>query len=239
MRRKYIDFVPTKKKNTAKQPIVKVPEKKVVSKPASKMVEKNIPAKKPVARPARMVQPTAPRITAKRPVSHVVEPLHEKHPEPKLPPKREPGATAKLGVIEDLNPNFVNKEVPKRPLGLSEAEKADLLREAKAKKVLANKPEDKMALKSVSAAAKANSTYKTPTTPFINQEKVVKRPLSKNVYSKQPEEKKVAEKAEPKGPVTIISKPEKDAHVSVVVTIIITIILGAAAGTVAFLLLPK
>ena len=43
----------------------------------------------------------------------------------------------------------------------------------------------------------------------------------------------------PTGPVTIISKPEKESKVSLVVTIIITIILGAAAGTVAFLLLPK
>ena len=46
-------------------------------------------------------------------------------------------------------------------------------------------------------------------------------------------------KEEPKGPVTIITKPEKDAHVSMVVAVILTIILGAAAGTVAFLLLPK
>ena len=67
----------------------------------------------------------------------------------------------------------------------------------------------------------------------------MKRPLSKNVYKKTAPVAKVAAKEEPKGPVTIITKPEKDAHVSVIVTIIITIILGAAAGTVAFLLLPK
>ncbi len=46
-------------------------------------------------------------------------------------------------------------------------------------------------------------------------------------------------KEEPKGPVTIITKPEKDSHVGIIVTIIMTIILGATAGTVAFLLLPK
>ena len=39
--------------------------------------------------------------------------------------------------------------------------------------------------------------------------------------------------------VTIISKPEKDTKVGRVVAIILAIILGAAAGTVAFLLLPK
>ena len=79
------------------------------------------------------------------------------------------------------------------------------------------------------------SVYKTPSTPFINQDKVLKRPLSKNVYPKKIE----VPKEEPKGPVTIIAKPEKQAHVSLIVAIILTIILGAAAGTVAFLLLPK
>ncbi len=77
--------------------------------------------------------------------------------------------------------------------------------------------------------------FQPPKTPFINQEKVVKRPLSKNVYQKKIE----VPKEEPKGPVTIITKPERDAHVGLIVAIILTIILGAAAGTVAFLLLPK
>ena len=59
--------------------------------------------------------------------------------------------------------------------------------------------------------------------------------LSKNVYKK----KVVVPKEEPSGPTTIIEKPEKDSKVGMVVAIILTIILGAAAGTVAFLLLPK
>ena len=87
-------------------------------------------------------------------------------------------------------------------------------------------------------AAKAgaiNQTYKVSQTRFVNTDKVVKRPLSKNVYQK----KVVEPKEVPQGPVTIIQKPEKDSKVGLVVTIIITIILGAAAGTVAFLLLPK
>lgn len=89
--------------------------------------------------------------------------------------------------------------------------------------------------KPVEKSAKVSKTMAIPRTPFINQNKVEKRPLSKNVY-----QRKVEPTKEPlTGPVTIISKPEKDKHVSVVVTIIITIILGAAAGTVAFLLLPK
>lgn len=87
---------------------------------------------------------------------------------------------------------------------------------------------------------KSRSTFVPPKATFINQEKVVKRPLSKNTYQKRIEEKLKDTPTElPQGPVTIISKPEKDAKVGIIVTVILTIILGAAAGTVAFLLLPK
>lgn len=80
------------------------------------------------------------------------------------------------------------------------------------------------------------ATFMPPRSPFINQEKVVKRPLSsKNVYQKAA----VSSKETAKGPVTIISTPEKDSKLGLLVTIILTIILGAVAGTVAFLLLPK
>ena len=83
--------------------------------------------------------------------------------------------------------------------------------------------------------SKTGSAYQIPKNPFINQASVVKRPLSKNVYQKKIEPtKEVSDK-----PVAIISKPEKDSKAGVVVGIILTIILGAAAGTVAFLLLPK
>ena len=81
----------------------------------------------------------------------------------------------------------------------------------------------------------ADKVFKMPKPQFINQDKIIKRPLSKNVYRK----KVVVPDEEPKGPVTIITKPDKQAHVSLIVTIILTIILGAAAGTVAFLLLPR
>jgi hypothetical protein len=74
---------------------------------------------------------------------------------------------------------------------------------------------------------------------FVRTE-VEKRPLSKSVAQKKivsgaPKQEQEA----PSKPVTIIHKPEKDSKVGLIVTIIITIILGAAAGTVAFLLLPK
>lgn len=101
-----------------------------------------------------------------------------------------------------------------------------------AKKPVKN-PVEKPVEKSVEKSD--DDKMKIPKYPFINQEKVKKRPLSKNVYKKEIK----APVEEPQGPVTIISKPEKDTHASLVVTIILTIILGAAAGTVAFLLLPK
>lgn len=85
------------------------------------------------------------------------------------------------------------------------------------------------------AAVSEKETLNVPKTKFVNTEKVEKRPLSKNVYKK----KVVAPKEEPTGPVTIITKPDKGSHIGVIVTIVLTIILGAAAGTVAFLLLPK
>ena len=148
----------------------------------------------------------------------------------------------KMGVIEELNPKFVKTDVPKRPLSDKShfrAEQSEIAK-IKARKVV-EKPVENPAKKSVekpkAQAEKKERTeaYQVPKTPFINQGKVEKRPLSKNVYAKKIE---VATE-EPKGPVTIISKPESQAHVGLIVTIILTIILGAAAGTVAFLLLPK
>lgn len=88
------------------------------------------------------------------------------------------------------------------------------------------------------SAKRANvGAFEVPKARFVNTEKVTKRPLSKNVYPKKVIVPEVAEK--PSKPVTIINKPEKDSKMGMVVAIIITIILGAAAGTVAFLLLPN
>lgn len=141
-----------------------------------------------------------------------------------------------LGVVEEVEPKStgdtkrrnLEKTSHFRPVRTEVAEaKARKVGNQAARKVDFNKDEVKK--------AEGKKVYEPPKAPFINQEKVVKRPLSKNVYKKKIE----VPKEEPKGPVTIITKPEKDAHVSLIVTIILTIILGAAAGTVAFLLLPK
>ena len=236
MNNRYMDFVPTKSKaktaqrgqaaprvvhaEPVKKPVVQKPVRKVAA-PVAKSAPKKIaasnnrvaqlkPAAKPVAKVEnrRVVQP-------KRPVS---------------------SASPSLGVVEDLGGKKSNVGLPKRPLNRGPVASAS---EAKAKKVkaegvLRSAPKAKTAT-AKPAASKANATYNTPKSPFINQSRVEKRPLSKNVYQKRI----AVPKEEPKGPVTIITKPEKDSHVGIIVTIIMTIILGATAGTVAFLLLPK
>lgn len=168
-----------------------------------------------------------------------------------------PDGDLQLGVIEDLNAKFVSSEVEKKPLGSAQAGIGSDLKEVKSRRLLgrknrktAVKPVEKPVENSESKVVRnvapgvrsaqnvqnaQKATYKMPKSPFINQDKVAKRPLSKNAYQR----KVVAPEEKPSGPVAIIAKPEKDKKVSLVVTIIITIILGAAAGTVAFLLLPK
>ena len=96
----------------------------------------------------------------------------------------------------------------------------------------------------VTAKKKNSRVFEVPKTKFVNTEKVTKRPLSstKNVYPKKSisvAAPKIVSPEKPSKPVTIINKPEKDSKVGMIVAIIITIILGAAAGTVAFLLLPS
>lgn len=159
---------------------------------------------------------------------------------------------AKLGEVEDLNPKFVKTDVPKRPLGDGSARKTaiqqtakDEAKEVKSKRLIGRfrgktvKAETKGNAKAVSKKEKnatAGSTFVAPKPAFINQDKVVKRPLSKNVYQKN-----IVATSESgnKAPVAIIAKPEKESKIGLVVAIILTIILGAVAGTIAFLLLPK
>lgn len=264
MNKKYIDFVPTNKKAEAPRAQVVMPKKQPeaavvtrttitrttvtgVSTPAPSSART---AQIPTAR-SKMVRPSprpaqTPQVRPKRPTPvepQIVTPVAKKMPTDKVPP---------MGVVEDLNARFVKRDVPKRPLSTkpnrvattpafnatsevaaAKQQKVKARSVAKQAKKPANQPAKEPVKKPES---KEKSTYKTPKSPFINQHKVKKRPLSGNIYK---HEIKEAVKEEPKGPVTIIAKPEKDKHIGIIVTIIITIILGAAAGTVAFLLLPK
>ncbi len=208
MNRKYIDFVPTKPKakNSVKKPVSR--EK------VSKVEE------------LKKVEPVREEL--------VIEENEIRVGSDTFSIKKEPA----YGVVEDFRPKFVKTEVEKRPLSKGHFYmKKSELSEAKSKKVAARKLKN-VVEKPVEKPKKTSedaTKMKIPKSPFINQNKVVKRPLSKNVYERtiKPTEEK------PSGPVTIISKPEKDTKVSLIVTVILTIILGAAAGTIAFLLLPK
>ena len=162
----------------------------------------------------------------------------------------------KLGEIEDVNPRFVRTDVPKRPLNDgSEPDNAKATAaDAKSKRIgarlrLKKNTSKKNPTPTTSTTVTAEATqaqpkqaaYAVPHTPFINQDKVAKRPLSKNVYRApaNPVAATATNNASSNKTTTIIDKPEKDSRIGMVVAIILTIILGAVAGTVAFLLLPK
>lgn len=231
MNKKYMDFVPAG--SQVKTAVGKAAPKATVAK---KVIKKTTVARKP-ASAAKIQRKASPEVVREEVV--LQEDILEVGAET-FSLKKEP----KYGIVEDYRPKFVKTEVAKRPLSRSHfAEKKSELAEAKALKVAAKKieksaksvenPVEKSAETEKKADDKAN--MKIPKSPFINQSKVEKRPLSKNIYERTiaPTEEK------PTGPVTIISQPEKDAKAGRVVAIILAIILGAAAGTVAFLLLPK
>ena len=223
MNKRYIDFVPGKSTGAKAEvgprrvaaPRVREPQEVEVALPESYQSA-------PVRSQARAVRPQARVATT---ASRVGFSRANSAPKVSVTSRtnsaRRLGGSSKgrmqLGVVEDLGENItsVPDNYVEKPV---------------------EKSVEKPVEKPVERAPKnAGKTFNVPKSPFINQGKVEKRPLSKNAYQK----KVVVPKEEPKGPVTIIAKPEKDAHVSLIVAVILTIILGAAAGTVAFLLLPK
>ena len=172
--------------------------------------------------------------------------------------------SAEFGVIEDYHPKFVQAEVKKRPLGSKAASSVSVGPAVRTTNYRQRVAKTGVTVRSVgirattlkmSGARAANATSivaaKKPVAMapagavranFINVGKIEKRPLSKNVYArKAPATTVQKEKAKEisKKPTVIIAKPEKDSKLGLIVAVILTIILGAAAGTVAFLLLPK
>ena len=224
----------TKRVTSERQPVKKVGG---ITKPAAKAVS-------PVARLATRTVSSTAKPAAKSVAKPAAKPVARAEAKP-APSKMvfSDEKDVALGVIENVGAKFVKTDVPKRPLSSTSHFAKTGVAAAKAKKLTnvrtAAVPAAAKRGKSIetkTAPKKEVGTYTPPKTPFINQEKVQKRPLSKNVYRKKVD---TPVREEKKDPVTIIAKPEKDNHVGLVVTIILTIILGAAAGTVAFLLLPK
>lgn len=155
-----------------------------------------------------------------------------------------PTSSYGFGLVEDYTPidskksAFISSvKIEKRPLSgkapepAKDSENAELEDELKLAK---SEDLTKRSLHSEkSAAAKPDDTFKKP--KFINTHLVEKRPLSKTDYRNRTPEPTVEESTTP---VTIIDKPEKDSRLGFIIAIIITILLGIAVGTVAFLLIP-
>lgn len=241
MNKRYIDFVPAKK-SIPKGGIAKAKSIKV-TKPAEKPLEK--PVKKPVKRIVRRIPAANPLLDEEIEVEEIFAEREE--------PKKAPKSVVKPKLTRDNQPKFVKADVKKRPLGSKNAVKV-----AGAAKVGVTAAKAKTAVKGAAVAktataakvatsvkpAAAKPVAKRPAplgqrTKFLNTDKIEKRPLSTVTARKKPVivPKPIEEK--PKAPERIISKPEKDSKAGLIIAIILTIILGAAAGTVAFLLLPK
>lgn len=244
MSRKYMDFVPAKK--TVKLPEAAPVQRRRVMRRSSvgtvKHTEVEVGLK---SNPEVAVKQTVVRRTVTNKVVARQPQLSSSSEAMSL------SKSTKLGQIEDVNPKFVMTDVPKRPLSETRdaASGVELVGAAKAKRLVGRMNPLKATRQYaetrpnsttvITAEQKVDATYQAPKSPFINQDKIVKRPLSsKNVYTKRVASESTLATSQAK-PVTIITKPEKESHVGMVVTIILTIIFGAVAGTVAFLLLPK
>lgn len=148
-----------------------------------------------------------------------------------------------FGVVEDYvpvndkrpafitsTPAFTNTKVEKRPL----YDRSDI-EKIKAERLL-KKPIEKPVEKPVEEPKKSDDLFRTPKkSPFINTNLIEKRPLSKTNYR----DRAPIVKEEESGPITIIDNEGKNSRFGLILTIVLTIILGAAVGTIAFLLVPR
>lgn len=226
---KYIDFVPNKKPTTTP-----------AHRPARSATPVSVSHPAKASRPSATSRATQSQFTKRHAASVARSNTAVKQPivKPATPAssgtfsiKKEPA----YGVIEDFHPKFVKTEVEKRPLSRSHftTTRSELsqLKSQNLKKSSHQAPPEQP-----TDTTSDKSSLPIPKSPFIAKAKVSKRPLSKNVYTKPVQPTK--EPSTPK-PVTIISKPESGGKAGMAIAIILTIILGAVAGTIAFLILPK
>ena len=193
MNKRYIDFVPTKgasdKEVKVKATRASVSSTRTRSVATSGTSAKKVETKVVMARSTQVSNSKqAVRIGQSRKTSVVYRSMPETSQASSRKVKRglRMDDDSGLGVIEDLNTKFVKNEIEKRPLGGTRPVVKDELKVAKSKKLLGRrmrktgvepveKPVENSARNSVGSAGKA--TYKMPNHPFINQEKVIKRPL--------------------------------------------------------------
>lgn len=234
MNKRYIDFVPASRK-----PGAKTGPKRASSAVAARKVATR-PATKSVAKPA-----PKPKFTRREVDDVPIEKIFAEKPQKTAASKglKEP----KFGVIEDYQPKFVATKVEKRPLGAKAAVRSAKASGGPAKIASASTRSAKTSAKPLAGVSVGTNTQIAGPmiTKYLNKNangesgKALPKfkPLADD--DSEPVFKKEGKKNTKKGPVTIIEKPEKDSKVGMIVAIILTIILGAAAGTVAFLLLPK
>ena len=296
MKKRYIDFVPTKGKKSAEGSI-KVASYDEVSSDGKVSSGGEVSSRAKLAsgvasRAILQKKANSPKKTAapkKTPKKTPVNPLVEDDVDVEkiFAERKQPAGVsrngAKFGVIEDYQPKFVRAEVEKRPLGHQGKTKDEPKTDETSKTVKSNVAKPATPKPATSKPATKSATIKFATKPvaavkpatrptvirpvqkatpakpvvkpatgiksgttrpvtgvgkiaFVNTSKIEKRPLSRSAYVKKPV---VLPEEKPSKPVKIIDKPEKDSKAGLIIAIILTIILGAAAGTVAFLLLPK
>lgn len=126
------------------------------------------------------------------------------------------------GVVENFQPRFVQTEVEKRPLSAGyAATEAQTVTPPKAAPVTTAAPE---------SAKKPHRMARRPLAKSVNQANL-------NTAAAKPTPAMSA--AVPQQKQIVSEKPKKGSKIGMVLAVIGTIILGAAVGTVAFLLLPK
>ena len=239
--RRFDDFVSVPVRKKAKKPVVKEPEPEP-EEDLKKELEEEF-ANEPVEEPTSEVNdaPLDNKLT-------IEEIMRAREAEQRKAQELDEPASASygLGMIEDYTPidarkpAFINAAaVEKRPLSKGRDEEKrpsvdleDELKVAKSEDLTKRKIETEK-IPEV-PMTKPDNEFKKP--KFINTHLVEKRPLSKTDYRNRTPINAAEETTT--SPVTIIDKPEKDSRLGFIITIILTILLGAAVGTVAFLLIP-
>lgn len=227
---------------------------------AQKTPTPKLSPQKPIAQRQAVQRPVVQKTSVSRPVIAKSTPVKPVQKPVEKPVEKSVQKTASsdfedfdsiFGIIEDYRPANHPQEIEKRPLSTPEKREKtsdqaiDEALEELAKEEPGNTQDLEEAISDIQSvkespakhSSRINELLKSGKSPFIRTGAIEKRPLSNSVATKKPAIKPSLN--EPSDPATIIEKPEKDAHVGIIITVILTIIFGAAIGTAAFLLLPK
>lgn len=225
MNHRYIDFVPQN------QPQEEIPEEKPIlhisfvdldEEPETIITETKIIEEEAIIEPeVEEEAPEEPEIDLDTPIEELMAARDDE--------EFDFGVVEDYVPVNDKKPAFINTKVEKRPL----YDRSDI-EKIKAERLL-KKPVEEPKKEEPKKPADTFQTFKK--IPFINTNLVEKRPLSKTNYRDRTPI--IKEEEEESGPVTIIDNEGKNSRLGLIITIILTIILGAAVGTIAFLLMPR